>query len=228
MNRTKKSDILWALEIPECREREANFMRICAALWAVAMAALCQAGDPARRPQAVTVVAEAEQALPAGVFAALKQETDRLFSPLGLRLEWALREEAGANLEADIIVFVRFRGRCRPAREPLPARDGQVMARTHASDGVLLPFSEVECESVLRQVRPALAGLDRSGSEILLGRALGRVVAHEILHVLLQRKDHAVRGIFRRELSLRQLVEEFPPEAEEGRISLEFAGEPAS
>jgi len=203
-------------------------MRIAAAFWAVAMAALCRADDPGRRPHALTVVAEAEQALPAGVLAALKQETDRLFSPLGLRLEWVLRGEAGANLQADSIVFVRFRGRCRPALEPLPARDGQVMARTHASDGVLLPFSEVECESVLRQVRPALAGLDRSGGENLLGRALGRVVAHEILHVLLQRKDHAVRGIFRRQLSLRQLVEEFPPEAEDGKISLEFAGVPAS
>ena len=220
--------MLKARQVPEGRDREASAMRLAAALWGISVAALCRAGGGAERPHVLTVVAESEQALPAGVLAAVKQETDRLFSPLGVRLEWILREKAAANLEAEAIVFVRFLGRCRPAREPLSAPHGQAMARTHASDGVLLPFSEVECESVLRQVQPALAGLDRSSGEALLGRALGRVVVHEILHILLQRRDHAVRGIFRRELGLRQLVEEFPPEAEDGKISLEFAGVPAS
>ncbi len=56
----------------------------------------------------------------------------------------------------------------------------------------------------------------------------GRVVAHELIHIFLQQKSHAPKGIFRRGLTPRQLVETYQDHEEEERIVLDSQGKPAS
>ncbi len=54
--------------------------------------------------------------------------------------------------------------------------------------------------------------------------ALARVAAHELIHILLQRREHVSKGIFRRGLTPRELVEEFHEEDDRGRIILVDTG----
>jgi hypothetical protein len=172
---------------------------------------------------------ESEKPVPSEAVVALKKEIGRIFASTRLRIDWVSREEAGLGFEAADIVVVRFRGHCRAtAMPPGPPDELGPLAWTHISDGRVLPFSEVECERVARAAQSALAGGERVRAQQMVGRALGRVVGHELLHILLQRKPHSAKSIFRRGLTPRQLVEAFEDEDDEGLIALDSEGKPAS
>jgi len=177
----------------------------------------------------VTVVMESEKPLPSEAVLALKKEIDRLFASTRLRIDWVSRGETGLGFEAADIVVVRLRGDCRAPSMPAgPPDELGPLAWTHVSHGTVLPFSEVECERVTRAAHSALIGGERVRAQQMVGRALGRVVAHELIHIFLQQKSHAAKGIFRRGLTPRQLVETFEGEDAEGRILLDSKGKPAS
>lgn len=176
----------------------------------------------------VTVVLDAEKPLPSEALETLKSEMSRLFAPSGVRLQWAERRQAGLGFEAPGIVVVKLRGNCRIPDLPMPPDERGPLAWTHITDSSILPYSEVSCEKVTRAARSALLQGGGATRDALMGRALGRVVAHELLHMLLKRKGHEVRGIFRRRLTPRDLVEEFGEEEHRGRILIELSGKPSS
>lgn len=201
----------------------------------VAMIAAIFALPPAARGEGlealsgqVTLVMDAERPLPSRAIEAMREEMKRLFSGSRLRLEWADREAAGLGFEADGIVVVRLRGECRMPELPMPPDERGPLAWTHISDGMVLPFSEIDCTRVTRAAQAALRGGERLLGDAFLGRALARVAAHELVHILLQRREHVSKGIFRRGLTPRELVEQFHEEDERGRIVLDEPGRPAS
>lgn len=177
----------------------------------------------------VTVVVDSEKPLPSEAVLTLKKEIDRLFSATKLRIDWVNRSEAGLGFEAADLVLVRLRGDCSAAAmPPLPPDELGPLARTHISHGTVISYSEVECGRVARAAQSALHGGERARPQEMMGRALGRVVAHELLHIFLQQKSHAPKGIFRRGLTPRQLVETFGGDEDEGRILVDAQGKPAS
>lgn len=176
----------------------------------------------------VTLVVDAEKPLPSKALESLKGEMSRLFGPSGVRLAWADQTSAALGYEAQGIVVVRLRGDCRIPDLPMPPDERGPLAWTHISDGAVLPFSEVSCEKVTRAAQTALFGGERARREELMGRALGRVVAHELVHILLRKKGHEARGLFRKGLTARDLIEEFREDEERGRIVIEQGGKPSS
>ncbi len=80
------------------------------------------------------------------------------------------------------------------------------LAFTHSSDGMVLPFAEVACDKVRSSVNSALWGAQRKNSAMLFGRALGRVLAHEIYHVRAKTTHHSSRGVAKNRLSGAQLI----------------------
>ena len=57
-------------------------------------------------------------------------------------------------------------------------------AFTHVSDGNVLPFSEVECDKIASSIRPEMSKSQWHDRDSVLGRAMGRVLAHELYHML--------------------------------------------
>lgn len=70
----------------------------------------------------------------------------------------------------------------------------------------MLPFSEVACDRIRVSVRSAMFGGDFEKSDLLLGRALGRMPAHEVYHILANTTGHGKSGVGRTALSGRQLI----------------------
>jgi hypothetical protein len=68
------------------------------------------------------------------------------------------------------------------------------------------PFSEVACDKVTSAVRSAMFGGDFGNADVLLGRALGRVLAHEVVHILSKSSAHGRTGVARTSLSGSQLI----------------------
>ena len=158
----------------------------------------------------VTVLLEFEQPQYSAIaLHAMQTETQSILAGSGVKLAWSVpRRAAGTSGEGSIVVF-RMKGKCAMDFFPaLPDELGLPLAMAHSSDGIVLPFGEVDCERVRRSVRSALRPPDHTRAEPLLGRALGRVVAHEIYHMLARSHDHDREGIARERLSVRDLTRE--------------------
>lgn len=137
----------------------------------------------------------------------MKNELNEILHDSGLRLDWRSPEEAAAET-ADKLVVVRFNGTCILEPVPYLYDERGPLAFTHASAGTPLPFSEVACDTVTAFMRTAMFGGDYKRADFLLGRALGRVVAHELVHMLSRSSAHGQSGIEKKALSASDLIAE--------------------
>lgn len=180
-------------------------MRLASALLqALAMAPLAGAAGPDH----VTVLLEFEQQQYSSIaLRSMQAETQSVLLDSGVKLAWSVTDRAaGSSGEGGGLVF-RMKGKCAMDLFPaLPDELGVPLAMAHSSDGTVLPFGQVDCDRVRRSVRTALRPGDAGGAEPLLGRALGRVLAHEIYHMLARSHEHHRGGIARERLSPRDLT----------------------
>ena len=82
--------------------------------------------------------------------------------------------------------------RSHPLRGPL--------AFSHTTRTAVMRFADIQCDAVSSLVAPANCRI--------FGRALGRVLAHELWHILGNTFVHGENGIAQRALSAEQLVSE--------------------
>jgi hypothetical protein len=135
----------------------------------------------------------------------MKRETEQIVKDAGLRLEWRARDEVGREVFPNLVV-VRFKGKC--VLEPVPALYDErgPFAFTYNADGQVLPFSEVDCNHVRASVQSAMGGDDFGRPDYLMGRALGRVVAHELVHILARTGSHGREGVAQPAFSGKDLI----------------------
>jgi hypothetical protein len=133
---------------------------------------------------------------PASPLEEMKREAGAIMETAGYRLFWRNLPNTGGAVDAFVVV-VELRGTCRAPRlgdslDPLlqPAS----LASTAIVDGEVLPFSWVECETLSRMLAPALSKYDFP-QDYLYGRAMGRLVAHELFHILTMSANHAGGGV---------------------------------
>jgi hypothetical protein len=139
----------------------------------------------------------------------MQHEVAGILKDSGLKLNWRALDRTGATDAGDNenLVVVHFNGRCILEPVPILYDERGPLAFTHTSDGAVLPFSEVACDQVTASMRSAMFGGDYAQADQLLGRALGRVVAHELVHILTKSHDHGREGVGKAALSGTQLIE---------------------
>jgi hypothetical protein len=135
----------------------------------------------------------------------MKTELGTILDGSGLELDWRSPQEA-ARVNVDNLVVVRFNGTCILEPVSYLYDERGPLAFTHTSAGEMLPFSEVACDTVTASVRSAMSGGDYKKADLLLGRALGRVVAHELVHMLTRSALHSRLGIEKTALSGGELI----------------------
>jgi hypothetical protein len=132
----------------------------------------------------------------------MQAEVDRILGDSGVRVAWRAEESRRNGEDFPGLVFLRFRGVCSSSQYPgdsQPSADpsGKPLAQTDVADGHTLPFSAVNCDAVRRFIAPVLKALGPGARNACLGRAMARVSAHEIYHMLTGSQEHARRGIAR-------------------------------
>ncbi len=164
------------------------------------------AGGASETPAPLTVLFHFDGPYSETSVLAMKREFASIIKGSGLTVDWRERDEVRATDSFANFVVVKFRGKC--VLEPI----GQLydergpFALTYSTDGTVLPFSEIECDKVTHSVRGALDGDDFARADMLFGRALARVVAHEVFHMIAGTPSHAENGIAKRALSGSQLI----------------------
>ncbi len=152
----------------------------------------------------LTVLLDVEQKHSQRALAEMRKELSKVFKPTNLNIDVRLRQEVSPQQTYSDVVLVKLKGTCQMQNmAPLMDERGP-FAWTHTVDGKILPFSEVACDHVARSIQQAMG--DRGDRDRLLGRALARVMAHEIVHMVGKCADHSHDGVFRHALSGRQLI----------------------
>jgi hypothetical protein len=141
--------------------------------------------------------------------AEMGRELNSIMKDAGVRFDFKQLKDVGSNESFSDLVVVKFRGKCQmEAMPPYLYDERGPLAFTHTSDGVVLPFSEVACDRVRESVTSAMWANDhnRDRADVLLGRALGRVVAHEMYHFVANTHKHGSKGVARTSLTGGQLI----------------------
>jgi hypothetical protein len=140
----------------------------------------------------------------------MEREATAILRSSGVRLDWRLVGEASGKSFHDLVVMT-FKGVCE--YEPEPPRYDELgpYAMTRTTDGQIQPFGEVDCNHVVSSASGAMTGQDFERADLLVGRALGRVVAHELVHMLTKSAEHGKEGVEKPALSGRQLIAAFLP-----------------
>jgi hypothetical protein len=155
----------------------------------------------------------------------MERESGFILKSTGLKLDWRTLAEAQFSSYPDLVVMT-FKGACEYA--PAAPRYDELgpLAITHTTNGEVQPFGEVDCNRVISTARGAMTGEDYSRADLLIGRALGRVVAHELVHMLTKSGVHGTEGVEKPALSGKQLIAGVLPLSvfDIDRLKLERAG----
>jgi cytochrome c553 len=139
------------------------------------------------------------------VLNAIQTEASSLMSPAGLHLTWKSLPSTGSEVSSAIAV-VSFQGRCSAA--VLPPQPGLELRLgwSHVSDGAVLPFAGIDCDTILGFVGRRLNTMPSAGRDEVFGKAIGRVLAHEFDHMFAESAEHGARDMDRPEYSADELL----------------------
>ncbi len=150
---------------------------------------------------------------------ALRQEVARIMAPLGLPLEWkSLDGQERTDVVSELAV-VTFVGDCSTSSLLRTGSQTTPLGTTNISDGVVLPFTEIYCDRISRFLYKDLLRTDWRERDAVYGRAVARVLAHELFHVFAGTAHHGSEGVAKSAFTDRELVaERFQLETSEMRI----------
>jgi hypothetical protein len=128
--------------------------------------------------------------LPAGVSAAARGEIERLYAAAGVRVAWV---ELGEPALSVIVMDAE-------AHDLRLSNDVMGVSRP-GGDAAWIVY-----RALLRTIGMASRGAVRTAEAASIGRALGRVIAHEVVHALALPHSHAARGLMRARLGRAALL----------------------
>jgi hypothetical protein len=135
----------------------------------------------------------------------MERESGLVLRSSGVRLDWQMLGENPHALYNDLVIMT-FKGACKFDPAPPIHEEPGALAMTHSVDGKILPFGEVNCDRVVNTARSAMGGTDYLRADLLIGRALGRVVSHELVHMITRSREHGAEGVEKSALSGTQLI----------------------
>src|SRR5947209_7037556 len=157
-------------------------------------AAALYGGSPAERIPTIAVFLSFDNP-PAEISVnSMKQEAGKVLLTAEMALDWKSLQENRGDEPADALAVLRFKGNCQASTTSPGDRATLlghiVLASTKISDGRVLPFAEVECDQIRRYITHIQSG-SSAEREHLLGRVLGRIVAHELFHIVARTAKHS-------------------------------------
>jgi hypothetical protein len=171
----------------------------------LASASLAAAASPARETTGVFLLIRTGQA-PAATFQNMKKELADLMSPAGVPVHW--EEPSDFHVVNGYTIVVDLSGNCTVPFHADAERQGlgTPLGSTATADGSILPFVQVNCGALASLIAPRIEDQPEFLREFVLGRALARVLAHELYHILTQSENHADSGVAKAALSVADLI----------------------
>jgi hypothetical protein len=175
------------------------------AIWLILFGCCLSIDLHAETPTLGLYLRNAEASLHAGSIESMRLEVQRLFEPAGVRLEWKDYQNRKAGEDFNFAVVGSIQGSCAPAPPPMELSERSripkvvSLGESSISKNEILPFFIVKCSDVVRV-------LHNPDNPSLLGRALARVIGHELYHILSKTRGHRTSGLAKAVLFAEDLV----------------------
>ena len=134
-----------------------------------------------------------------GAFLELQHEVTALMQPAAIHVDWRNPAIDRDGLENDYSAVIRLRGSCRPPEVNTnfehALQGGFALASSAVADGVILPFGDIDCAALNSFLGPSLWKEPDQVREFAYARAMARLMAHELYHVIEQTQAHARSGV---------------------------------
>jgi mono/diheme cytochrome c family protein len=131
---------------------------------------------------------------------------------------------AAGNEVSSALAVVTFQGNCAVVTLPAQPQWERRLGWSHVSDGTVLPFAGIDCDSILGFIHKQLIAMPSHDRDQVLGRAIGRVLAHEFDHIFAESPNHRARDIDQPEYSIGELIAPSLDSAAASRHILHLAG----
>lgn len=184
--------------------------------WVLALFSLLYTDPSLSRPVlprtalAVYISADADQS-PAPL-EYMKRELSGIMQSAGYRVVYGDPRKPDSTAGFSRLVVLELRGNCGmpPGNYRLErmVASGASLAETSVSSGVVTPFSRINCANLTRTIGPLLADEAGAQRDYFYGRAMARVAAHEIYHVMMGSQDHGHEGIAKPSFTVADLLDE--------------------
>jgi hypothetical protein len=136
----------------------------------------------------------------------MKKEVQQILAPAGVRVQWETLEDASHKVFESLLIIAELRGRCRRDRvAPEPAM-GAALGITHVASGEIISACRIDCDAVRVLLESSMASMSFVQFETAMGRALGRIAAHEMYHIMGATRSHSEEGIAQRRFTTADLV----------------------
>lgn len=152
----------------------------------------------------LTVAVIPEGSYAPAVVREMAHEVVRIMKRSGLNLEWHIGTVA-EQVFTEPRVVVKLLGTCGMETHSAVGKLGP-LGWTEVSDGALLPASELACDRIRSSVESVMHHDDQVRGNELLGRAMGRVLAHELFHFVDSTRQHTESGVSQASLTAEELV----------------------
>ena len=136
-----------------------------------------------------------QQEPPPEVLDSMRREVAAIMSPGGLRLNWrSLSGVDGTEVFSELAV-AKFQGNCDGSGGVPGHNEPGALAWSHVSEGAVIPFADVDCDRIQSFLWKKLVALESRKRETVFGRAVGRVLAHELYHIFARATTHGTRDV---------------------------------
>ena len=170
------------------------------------LAALPALGGPQETLAPISLYTEFQQPPSPAVFNALRYEVNSIMAPAGLRFSWySLPAAKGAAGSIELAV-ITFQGKCDLAGPISYSFSPGPLGWTHITNGVILPFAEVDCQEIRGFIQKKLLIMPAEDRERAYGRAVGRVLAHELYHIFANTTRHSSGGVGKSKYTVGELL----------------------
>jgi hypothetical protein len=147
-----------------------------------------------------------QQSTPVIVRHALEDEVESIMGPAGRHFVWrSLVNVEGHEVSSELAVLT-FKGRCNVEGLSLKEIHAGALGWTHVSDGNILPFSEIDCDRIRNFVQKELLYRKPGEREEAFGRAMARVVVHELYHIFANTPHHGSDGVAKAAYTAQELL----------------------
>ncbi len=137
----------------------------------------------------------------------MRREIDKLYRDVPVTMDW--QELAGYRSSgiAARLVVVHFESDCHAGVLPPKQSVADVpLASVLRVDGQMLPLVSVECDQIAGYIWQSMSAYQRLHGDVAFGRALARVLAHELYHYLTGVAKHTHSELFRAAISRNALL----------------------
>ena len=149
---------------------------------------------------------------PTAPLSVMKHELSAMMNSAGYRVIYADPAAPDPRGQYSALIVLELHGACGMppggARIERSVSSGASLAETSVSAGVVMPFSSINCANLTRLIAPLLADEAGAQRDYLYGRAMARVAAHELYHVMLGSRDHGRQGLAKASFSVNDLLDE--------------------